>query len=92
MSVPVDEHDQALLEAVVRGEAYQGALQRYAHGNGSSDGVARTLLREARFWHQRQALRAALHALRSYETGNASPDLAKAIADICEIELKGGAT
>lgn len=50
------------------------------------------LLRESRFWHQRQALRAALHALRSYEHDNASPDLAKAIADICELELKGPST
>lgn len=92
MSIPVDEHDQALLDSVVRNEAYQAALQRYAHGNGSSDGIARVLLRESRFWHQRQALRAALHALRSYEHDNASPDLAKAIADICELELKGPST
>jgi hypothetical protein len=31
-----------------------------------------------------QALTAAMHALRSYEFGNASPDLARDIADQCE--------
>lgn len=31
-----------------------------------------------------QTLTAAMHALRSYEIGNASPDLARSIADHCE--------
>jgi hypothetical protein len=33
-------------------------------------------------------LRAAFHALRSYQYGNASPDLAKEIADKLEVFLK----
>lgn len=41
-----------------------------------------------------QALTAAMHALRSYQYGNASPELAENVADVCEqvlASLKGGA-
>lgn len=41
------------------------------------------------FWTQRAALRGAVHALRSYQHDNASPDLAKVIADVGELALKG---
>lgn len=34
-----------------------------------------------------EALRAAMHALRSYQCGNASTELAKSIADRCETAL-----
>jgi hypothetical protein len=34
-----------------------------------------------------RAVYAAMHALRSYEFGNASPDLAKSVADLCEAAL-----
>jgi hypothetical protein len=35
----------------------------------------------------REALQAASHALRSYQYGNASPDLAAEIADACDAAL-----
>jgi hypothetical protein len=42
---------------------------------------------DAREW----LLVAAYHALRSYQFGNASPDLAAGIADLIEAELAGKA-
>ncbi len=66
---------------------FQGALERYAHANGSSQGVAMALLTAGRYWTLRSALDAAVHALRSYEFGNGSPDLARGVADLCQASL-----
>lgn len=49
-------------------------------------GIARRRL-EAAASAMRGALLAASQALRSYQHGNASPDLAKAIADACDAAL-----
>jgi hypothetical protein len=39
-----------------------------------------------------EALTGAIHALRSYQYGNASPELARSIADRCEEIQKGSAS
>ncbi|PZU87897.1 MAG: hypothetical protein DI527_18180 [Chelatococcus sp.] len=67
---------------------FQGALERYAHAGGSSEAVAVALLTAARYFTQRAVLTSAMQALRSYEFGNASPDLARATADACELALQ----
>lgn len=76
-----------LLHRLAEDALYQAALGRYAHANGSSTGVAMALLTAGRYWTIRSALDAAEHALRSYQLGNASPDLARGIADLCEAAL-----
>lgn len=76
-----------LLSQLSADPLFQGALYGYAHANGSSQGVAMALLTAGRYWTLRSALDAAIHALRSYEFGNASPDLARGVADLCEASL-----
>jgi hypothetical protein len=76
-----------LLAQLAADPLFQAALQRYAHANGSSQGVAMALLTAGRYWTLRSALDAAVHALRSYEFGNASPDLAANMANLCEAAL-----
>lgn len=76
-----------LLAQLTADPLFQAALTRYAHANGSSQGVAMALLTAGRYWTLRSALDAAVHALRSYEFGNGSPDLAASIADLCEAAL-----
>ena len=76
-----------LLLQLARDPLFQGALQSYAHANGSSQGVAIALLTAGRYWTLRSALDAAVHALRSYQFGNGSPDLARSVADLCEASL-----
>lgn len=76
-----------LLARLAEDPLFQGALGRYAHANGSSLAIAVALLTAGRYWTLRTALDAAVHALRSYEFGNASPDLARSIAELCEAAL-----
>lgn len=76
-----------LLSQLAADPLFQDALGRYAHANGSSMAIAIALLTAGRYWTLRTALDAAVHALRAYEFGNASPDLAGGIADLCEAAL-----
>lgn len=76
-----------LLAQLAADPLFQAALQRYAHANGSSQGVAIALLTAGRYWTLRSALDAAIYALRSYQFGNAAPDLACGVADLCEASL-----
>jgi hypothetical protein len=76
-----------LLSQLAADPLFQGALQRYAHANGSSQSVAIALLTSGRYWTLRSALDAAVHALRSYQFSNGSPDLARGVADLCEASL-----
>lgn len=75
-------------DPIVRHSAVQAALQRYAQGTGSSHAVVAAVLSAARVPTLRTALTSAVHALRSYQYGNGSPDLAEATADACEPALQ----
>lgn len=76
-----------LLARLAEDPLFQESLRRYAHANGSSMGVAMALLTAGRYWTLRTALGASVHALRSYQFGNASPDLARDVADLAEAAL-----
>ena len=64
-----------IIELLHHAKVDEGLIQII--GNRLSDGA-----------QARVALRAAIHALRSYEFGNGAPDLAKSTADHCEAMLK----
>ncbi|MEN5084300.1 hypothetical protein ABE438_17605 [Bosea sp. TWI1241] len=79
--------DLAFLDRVAQDEAFQTACLRYAHANGSSHAIAFAVLTAAGAFRTRLALQGAVHALRSYEFGNAAPGLARDVADTAEALL-----
>lgn len=90
VTIPHTHHnDAALPSRIEHDDAFQNALRRYAQANGSSARVASAASDVVRRSFEpaqavvtlRLAMISACSALRSYQYGNTSPDLAQEIAD-----------